>query len=60
MEQPPKSLNEPKTKRVKRRYDEAFRRNAVALVESSGRPLEELAAELGVLLLEPAGLEQGA
>jgi len=42
------SMNEPKPKRVKRQYDEEFRRNAVALVESSGRPLSEIAAELGV------------
>ena len=35
-------------KRVKRQYDDAFRRNAVALVENSGRPLKEIAAELGV------------
>jgi transposase len=41
-------MNEPKTKRVKRQFDEAFRRNAVALVESSGRSLKEIAAELGV------------
>ena len=43
-----KSMNEPKLKRVKRHYDDAFRRNAVALVESSGRSLKELATELGV------------
>ena len=42
------SMNEPKPKRIKRQYDEAFRRNAVALVESSGRPLSEIAAELGI------------
>ena len=41
-------MNELKPKREKRQYDEAFRRNAVALVESSGRPLSEIAAELGV------------
>jgi transposase len=41
-------MNESKPKRVKRQYDEEFRRNAVALVESSGRPLSEIAAELGV------------
>jgi transposase len=41
-------MNEPKPKRVKRQYDEEFRRNAVALVESSGRPLSEIAAELGI------------
>ena len=43
-----KSMNQAKPKRVKRKYDEEFRRNAVALVESSGRPLSEIAAELGV------------
>jgi transposase len=43
-----KTMNEAKPKRAKKQYDEAFRRNAVALVESSGRPLKEIAAELGV------------
>jgi transposase len=42
------NMNEPKPKRVKRQYDEEFRRNAVALVESSERSLKEIAAELGV------------
>ena len=37
-----------KPKRAKRQFDEAFRRQAVALVETSGRPLREIAAELGV------------
>lgn len=32
-------MNEPKPKREKKQYDEGFRRNAVALVESSGRSL---------------------
>lgn len=41
-------MSETKPKRAKRVYDEEFRRNAVALVESSGRPLKEIAAELGV------------
>ena len=41
-------MNEPKPKRVKRQYDEEFKRNAVALCESSGRPLSEMAAELGI------------
>jgi transposase len=41
-------MNEPKPKRIKKQYDDGFRRNAVALVESSGRPLSEIAAELGV------------
>jgi transposase len=41
-------MNEPKVKRIKRQYDEGFRRNAAALVESSGRPLKEIATELGV------------
>src|ERR1043165_182283 len=43
-----KAMNELKPKRIKKQYDEAFRRNAVALVEHSGRPLSEVAAELGV------------
>jgi transposase len=43
-----KAMNEPKPKRIKKQYDEAFRRSAVALVESSGRSLKEIAAELGV------------
>lgn len=42
------SMNEPKPKRSKRQFDDAFRRNAVALVESSGRSLKEIAVELGV------------
>jgi transposase len=41
-------MSEAKPKRIKRQYDEAFRRQAVALVESSGRSLKEIAAELGV------------
>ena len=41
-------MNEAHPKRVRRQYDEAFRRNAVALVESSGRSLKEIATELGV------------
>jgi transposase len=41
-------MNETKVKRIKKQYDEEFRRSAVALVESSGRPLKEIAAELGV------------
>jgi len=39
---------ETKKKREKRVYDEAFRREAVALMESSGEPLSELARRLGV------------
>ena len=38
----------PKPKRAKRQYNDEFRRNAVSLVQSSGRPLREIAAELGV------------
>ena len=41
-------MNEPKPKRIKKQYDEAFRHQAVALLESSGRSLQEIAAELGV------------
>ena len=43
-----RTMNEAKPKRLKKQYDEAFRRNAVALVESSGRSLQEIATELGV------------
>ena len=43
-----KTMSEAKPKRIKKQYDDAFRRQAVALVESSGRPLKEIAAELGV------------
>ena len=39
---------EKKRKREKRVYDEAFRREAVALVQSSDEPLAQIAAELGV------------
>jgi len=39
---------EVKVKRTRRRYDEAFRREAVALVEGSGRPLSEIATQLGI------------
>lgn len=35
-------------KKARRRYDEAFKKQAVALVESSGRSLNQIAAELGV------------
>ncbi len=41
-------MNESKPKREKKQYEEGFRRNAVALVESSGRSLKEIATELGV------------
>ena len=41
-------MNEAKPKRIKRQFDEQFRRNAVALVESSWRPLKEIAVDLGV------------
>ena len=40
-------MSELKAKRTRLQYDEEFRRNAVALVESSGRPLNKFAAELG-------------
>jgi transposase len=39
---------EEKEKRTRRRYDEAFRREAVALVESSGQSLSQVAAQLGI------------
>jgi transposase len=35
-------------KPTRRKYDEAFKKQAVALVESSGRSLNQVAAELGV------------
>ena len=41
-------MNEKKNKREKRVYDEAFRREAVALLQSSDEPLVQIAAELGV------------
>ncbi len=53
-------MNEPKPKRIKKEYDEGFRRNAVALVENSGRSLQEIATELGGVALEPARLDQAA
>ena len=37
-----------RTKRARRKYDEAFKKQAVALVETSGRSLNQVAAELGV------------
>jgi transposase len=42
------TTTEKKPKRPKRRFDEEFRRNAVALVHSTGKPLSELAAQLGI------------
>ena len=39
---------EEKPKRAKRQFDEGFRHQAVALLETSGRSLREIAAELGV------------
>src|SRR5579884_4188730 len=41
-------MNEQKNKRERRKFDEAFRRDAVAIVESTGRPMSEIARELGV------------
>ena len=41
-------MNQTENKPRKRQYDEAFRRNAVALMESSERSLQEIATELGV------------
>jgi len=37
-----------KPKRAKRQFSEEFRRDAVALIESTGEPLAKLAAQLGV------------
>jgi transposase-like protein len=39
---------EKKGKREKRVYDEAFRREAVALLQSSDEPWAQIATELGV------------
>jgi len=39
---------ERKPKRAKRQFDEGFRRQAVALVQTSGKARREIAAELGV------------
>ena len=41
-------MKEKNNKREKRVYDEAFRRDAVALLQSSDEPLVQIAAELGV------------
>ncbi|SRR5580698_1669139 len=42
-------MDEPaKSKRKRQRYDEAFKKQAVALVQTSGRSLNQVAAELGV------------
>src|SRR5258708_39860928 len=35
-------------KRIRRRYDEPLRREAVALVESTGRRMSEIATQLGI------------
>ena len=37
-----------KSKRARRKYDEGFKKQAVALVQTSGRSLNQVAAELGV------------
>jgi transposase len=37
-----------KKKATRRKYDEAFKKQAVALVQTSGRSLSQVAAELGV------------
>lgn len=42
------TTTESKPKRPKRRFDDQFRRDAVALVHSSNLPLNELAAQLGI------------
>jgi transposase len=39
---------EAQAKPPRKQYNEQFRRNAVALVETTGRPLSELAEQLGV------------
>lgn len=43
-----KSKSMEKTRREKKVYSEEFRRNAVALMESSEEPLVKIAAQLGV------------
>jgi len=43
-----KSMKMEKTKQEKKRYSEEFRRNAVALMESSEEPLVKIAEQLGV------------
>ena len=42
------TTTENKPKRPKRRFDEQFRRDALALVNSTGKPLGEIAAQLGI------------
>jgi transposase len=42
------TTKEKKPKRAKRRFDEQFRRDAVALVESTGQPVMKIARQLGV------------
>jgi transposase len=39
---------ESKSKAVKRRYDEAFKKSAVELLVGGGKPLRQVASELGV------------
>jgi len=39
---------EKRPKRPKRCFEEAFRRDAVALVESTGKPVMEIARQLGI------------
>jgi transposase len=44
----PMTKKETSRKRPKRSFDEQFRRDAVALVKSTGKPLGELAQQLGI------------
>lgn len=44
----------PKRREYTKPYPEAFRRDAVALVGSSGRTIRELAGELGVSIDGPS------
>lgn len=37
-----------KSKRTRRKYDEGFKKQAVALLQTSGRSLNQISAELGV------------
>ena len=44
----PMNVKEKRPKRAKRRFAEQFRRDAVALVESTGQPVMAVARQLGI------------
>ena len=46
--QPEMSMSEPKTKRTRRRFDEEFRRNAVALISEAPVAERECICSLGL------------